>query len=167
MSGAADDQSSLVGILNRVQGWTVAADQKISVITAIQTIACGFLFPELRDWIRAQHTSACIRVFLVIGAALLAVGIGYSLRALFPVIKEKTSRSATFFGSIQGWTLNEYRRHLAAMTPEDWHEDYVSQIHVNSTITTRKFQRAQRSVQCFGVGLAILGACYVAALAGF
>jgi hypothetical protein len=166
MSDAVSEQSSLVGILDRVQGWTVAADQKISVVTAVQTLACGFMFPELRDWLQNAATSPSLKVLLFAAGALLVAGVGLSLRALFPVIKEAAPRSATFFGSIDALTAAEYRALLDGMDAAAWQADYVSQIHVGARIAARKHRLVQLGVKVFVAGLGVVGICYAAALAG-
>lgn len=160
------EQSSLVGILNRVQAWTVAADQKISVVTAVQTLACGFLFPEVRDWISRPSTSTLLRVALLIGCGCLVASIACSLRALFPVTKVGSAKSATFFGTIESWSLADYEKHIAAMDSAAWNADYLSQIHVNSRIATRKYELAKTSILLFVIGSVIVGFCYFGALAG-
>ncbi len=113
-------REDLVGILNRVQGWTVAVDQKISVIAAVQAIVCGFLFSELRDWLDAEHTTTLIKVLVFAGGGLLLVGIGFSLRASFPVIEGARLKSVTFFGTIASWSPAEYQKRLEEMTDDDW-----------------------------------------------
>src|SRR5688500_5860276 len=115
MRRVEDDQRSLVGILNRVQGWTIAADQKISVVTAIQAIVCGFLFQELRDWIKNEHTSVLITVAVLSGLPLLAAAVVTTLYALSPTITGTAHKSATVFGTTDTWSLDFCRRHLASM----------------------------------------------------
>ncbi len=160
------EQSSLVGILNRVQGWITAVDQKVEVVTAVQTLACGFLFPEIRDWISRPHTSLYLKVGLFAGCGLLIVSIGFSLRALYPVVKGDARRSATFFGTIQAWSVEEYDKHMALMDAAAWKADYISQIHVNSRVAARKYDLAKTSIVLFVIGFATVVVCYLAALAG-
>ena len=112
---AVPEDDRLVGILNRIQGWSVAADQKTGVIVAIQTLACGFLFPEVRDWFKSPHTSVGINIALLAAGCLLGAGIANALRALFPNIQGPELRSVTFFGSIQMWSLEGFRQRLENM----------------------------------------------------
>lgn len=168
----AEDQRNLVGILNRIQAWTVAADQKISVITAVEALICGFLFNELNSWLQTPSASMTVRLMLHVGAAGLAIGIGYSVLGLFPQLKKQKLRltpgkSVTFFGHIEELPLEEYREKLQAMTEDDWREDYVAQIHVNAVIASDKFKAAQKSVLWFGFGLFVIVLTYLVALLGF
>lgn len=172
MTTSIDDHRSLVGILNRVQGWITAADQKIGVITAIQTIVSGFLFNEISDRLETERTSIAVRVALHLGAIPLAVGIGYSVIGLFPQLRKQKRRwapgqSATFFGHIQALPLEEYRKKLSDMTDDDWREDYVAQIHNNAIIANDKYQAVQYSVIWFGIGLLVITIAYFMALAGY
>lgn len=167
-----EEQSSLVGILNRIQAWIVAADQKISVVTAIETLICGFLFVELKSWIQNPITSMTVRVMLHASAAVLAIGLGYSVLALFPQLKKKKHRrspgqSAMFFGHIQQLPLEEYRQKLQAMTEEDWQEDYTAQVHTNAVVATDKFKAVQKSILWFAAGLSAVILSYGIALVGF
>ena len=58
--------------------------------------------------------------------------------ALFARTKSKHGDSVTYFGSIAGWTIAQYRDQLNAMTPELLAEDFVGQIHGCSEICARK-----------------------------
>ena len=166
MASDRTDLGDLKGILDRVQQWTAAADQKTEILTAIETLALGFVLPQVSTWLGAEHTTPLIKVMLHASCVVLAVGVAMSVYALFP----RTAPSAdslTYFGSIQGMSLEEYRRRLEAMDPAGWADDYTSQIHECSRIALAKFRLLKRSVKLFGGGLALMVLTYVVALARY
>jgi len=167
MSSPLEDQSSLVGILNRVQAWAVAADQKIGVVTAIQTLICGFLFNELSGWLGRPDTTTLITLALYVACGLLVLGIGFCAKGLFPNVHTSPGKSVTFFGTIQSWSLADYRATVAAMDEAAWRDDYTGQIHANAVITLAKHAAIKNSVKAFSAGLLVIAVAYFAALAGF
>lgn len=170
MAEPATVGEDLPTILDRVQAWITSVDQKLGVIAAIQTIACGFLFPELSEWVQKPTTSAGVKVALVAGAVVLAMGLGFALYALFPITTTTNKRkktSVTFFGSIVEFdSNNEYGERLEKMSKEAWRAEYLSQIRICSQIATTKYDRVKVSILVFVGGLGIVSACYLAALGG-
>jgi hypothetical protein len=161
------DDSELKGILDRVQQWGIAADNKVNVLTAIQAAVFAFILPKTGDWIQRPSTSNYMSVALALGLLLLVAALGASVAAIFPRTKNPHRlKSVTFFGDINAMTAADYRKKLDAMTPPRWKEDYISQIHTNSIITTRKHHTIKIAVALFTAGLGVLGACYGVAVTG-
>jgi hypothetical protein len=161
-----EDLASLKGTLDRVQLWTAAADQKTEILTAIETLALGFLLPQVSEWLDGEHTTSLIKVLLHASCLVLGVGVAVSVYALFPRTAP-TVGSLTFFGTIQGIPLEEYRRRLSGMDPAGWRDDYTAQIHECSRIAFTKFSLLKQSVRLFAAGLAVLVFTYVMALARY
>lgn len=166
MSNDVRELSDLKGILDRVQLWTAAADQKTEVLTAVETLALGFLLPQVSVWLNAPHTTSLIKVLLHASCLMLAAGVAVSVYALFPRTAP-TAGSLTFFGTIQGLSLEEYRSRLGAADEKTWADDYTSQIHECSRIALTKFSLLKHSVKLFGAGLALMVFTYVMALARY
>ena len=157
----------LKGILDRVQTWGIAADNKVNVLTAVQAAVFAFVLPKTGEWFDKPATSFWMEVFLACGLLLLAGGLAKCVDAIFPRTKNtQRIKSMTFFGDINALSLEEYRATLQEMTPEKWREDYVSQIHTNAVIATRKHQSIKIAVSLFGSGIVVLGVCYSVALLG-
>lgn len=162
----AEELGSLKGILDRVQLLTAVADQKTEVFTAIQTLALGFLLPEVSKWLAATFTTRLMTWLLHSACVLLALGVAASIYALFPRT-DAPARSLTYFDTIRSMSLGEYRRRLSVADNAAWREDYIAQIHNCAAIAAAKFSLLKRAVQLFASGLAVVALAYCLAVAGY
>jgi hypothetical protein len=146
-------------ILDRVQEWIKAADQKISVLLAFQGVVVGIFAPKILAWMRT-----CVSCdgywsfsFLLFGSASMAFGAVQILRALSPRVSHTLPKSSiSFFGDIAKRTLTDYQNDVAAAGDDAYKDDLVSQTHASAVIANAKHSRFSSSVRWFFGGLALI-----------
>lgn len=146
-------------ILDRIQEWIKAADQKISVLLAFQGVVLTLIAPKLLAWFRFAVAHGRLTSFslLLLGSLALLAGVVHILRALIPSLKHVLpSASITFFGDIAGMKLADFKNAIAGANDASLKDDLIAQAYVSASIASKKHVRFVSSIKWFFIGLVIV-----------
>ena len=146
-------------ILDRVQEWIRAADQKISILLAFQGVVIAMFASKILIWVGDAVTCGGYWSFalLLLGPAGMAVGAVQILRALSPHVSHSLPKSSiSFFGDIAKHTHVDYQNDVAAAGDNTYEDDLVSQTYASSVIANTKHSRFSSSVRWFFGGLSLV-----------
>lgn len=155
-------RSELETILDRAQEWTRSADQKVSILVALEALLLALPLPLTLDWLlgRLKEHNYAILILWGIAMAALILAFERSLHALMPRLSSGKQGSALYFGDIATYSRESYRELVESMSDADYLEDLVSQIHTCSLIAHRKHKSLRQSIQALVLSLALAAAAY-------
>ncbi|MFP3727480.1 DUF5706 domain-containing protein [Priestia filamentosa] len=162
----------VVGTLDKINFWIGNCDTKVSFSLAFAGILLGGFFSSgiitksLTNLIKkvihidkikgyweiklVEVTAIVLLAFII----LMAFSITYLFRALKGSIDTEvykqhglTTTSAVFFESIANRPFQTFKEETENMSSSDIHNDYLSQIYINSKICQRKFKLYNAGVQ--------------------
>lgn len=157
-------KEDVINILDRIIGFVNLCDNKTSVALGIFGVLITILFSsdgvkEIKGIIKSALSSASVYglLFVILFACTIIVsifGIIKLLQVLFPQteIKDNNDReidsdSKIYFGCIcKNHTYKQFREKLINCKDDEYLNDIISQIYINSIICNKKYN-------CFKVGL--------------
>jgi hypothetical protein len=146
--------------LARILEHTRAADQKAYILVIIQTAVPTMLATSLQKW----YTDVAMepyRLPVLLATAGWLVSLVFSALVILSRMKWHGRKSVTFFGTIQSWPLEDYRKQLQGMDEAALRNDFIDQIWICSRICSLKHSFLRYANFLFlGSGLIIL-CCYV------
>lgn len=122
--------------LNSVVEWVPRIDNRLTMLLGINTALTAtalIVAPEIHRW------SGWTIAVLAVTAVFLGVSFTNVYLATFPRLKGPKD-SLTYFQSIQGMDLEEYRSATGLETESEYLRDLVEQIHRNAQIVAEKFR---------------------------
>lgn len=138
--------------LRRVIKWVLAGDAKIGTILAFQAGLIAFLVTkgtEIKNILsvnQINNTSAPLVLALLIFLLASFYSIKEAFHGLFPDIKIRET-SLLFFGSIPILGLDKFKKNCQNLSFEEYEEDLLSQIYINSSIVSAKFNHVKNSLK--------------------
>ncbi|HKY22796.1 MAG TPA: Pycsar system effector family protein [Vicinamibacterales bacterium] len=177
--------SDLESILKRVQEWIWRLDTKVNILIALEALGATTLGPRVLLWL--PNRSPLVTWVAGAGLGFVCVSALKNVQALFPRLapfdlgrflkteiwgvlaglviggrKPPAPTSVTFFGHIGAMKLDEFRRRVNEMDSEgeEWREEFIQQIHINSVIANKKFHDFKVATTAFVVGVALLATAY-------
>ena len=81
----------------------------------------------------------------VVTAILLCVSTWFVYLAFFPDFDGDESTSVLYFRAVKKMSKENFFRHMKAMSPEQYVDDFLDQIWRNSAILTRKFSYIKKA----------------------
>ncbi|MDA8206070.1 MAG: DUF5706 domain-containing protein [Thermaerobacter sp.] len=131
-------------ILERNLDWIAAAEVKVGVIVAIDTVMLG----TLATIIGIAHPAAqTCWPYLVSAIALISLIAGMFCAAMTVLPRVKgPDHSLVFCGRIARFSQEKYAAELKQATDEDIMGDVIKQIHRNAEIAVTKFIWVRRSM---------------------
>lgn len=138
--------------LRRVIKWVLAGDAKIGIILAFQAGFIAFLATkgaEIKGILsvnQINNTSAPLVLALLIFLLASFSSIKEAFHGLFPDIKIR-GVSLLFFGSIPILGLEKFKQNCQNLSYEEYEEDLLSQIYINSSIASAKFNHVKNSIK--------------------
>jgi hypothetical protein len=127
--------------LTRQQKTNSAADTKVSTLIGINTTMLAVLAALIT---RVGQASPWMVFFVVLSAGGLLTGILFLSLSSVPRTSRTTS-SVIFFGSIASMSSEAFRDAMRGISPEDYLNDLLEQIHRTSEIATAKYRWIQRA----------------------
>lgn len=151
--------------LDRIHGWILSADQKISIFLAFQALILGFFGSTLLKVLFLCYFYFQILFYIIFVSVLLIVySVFNNAFALIPKLKKSTDdKSTIYFSDISKLSIKEYKKLLAITDNLNYKEDIINQIYNSSKIATLKHKQLQKSITIFliGIGIAILSYVYI------
>lgn len=158
----------LKSILDRTVLWNNGCDTKTGIILALIGVLLTMVLTNegLKTYYRiivlAFDVKAWVYLFALLCAVLcLLFGLIKLISVLFASINitdfnqpALETDSKLFFGSISNNKFSEYKEKFLSMSEDDYINDLLSQIYINSKIANIKFKRYN-----LGVKTSILGFC--------
>lgn len=144
--------------LQRELDWIGRHDTRIAFAAGVLLAMLGIL----------ANASASISIWnwytyvsFVSAAALLFISLILIYMSQYPKTKSMNS-SLIFFGTISALKCDDFKKKFMEMKKEDYLDDLLCQIHINSEILTKKFDYLKYSLLLLGVALIPwLGAMYI------
>lgn len=164
-----DEQiSNAKDILSRTDNWISACDNKASITFGFIGALFAVIFAtdtikKLYHVVLNAWGKGCVGkiydVILIAAFLLLFVGLIFLAKVLIPRINEQeykegslTTNSILYFGTIAGTKFTDYKKAFCNENKEQFLNDLLSQVHINSMIALQKHK-------CFtkGMRLSIIG----------
>jgi len=158
------DKNDIENNLNRVHEWIKAADQKVSILFALEGIIITFIFTDVVIWVkRTIETGRCYSVIVGIGGGILLLFSVYkAVVAIMPRIKRKNNGgSLLYFGDIAKMKLSVFKERTRKVSKEKYEEQLLEQIHASSVIAASKYTHLKDSIWSLLLGMILLMAAYV------
>ncbi|MDD5415388.1 MAG: DUF5706 domain-containing protein [Candidatus Daviesbacteria bacterium] len=148
--------------LKRVTKWIQASDAKIGTILAFQAGLIAFLatkgneIGQILTLNQINNTSAPLVLALLVFLLSSLYSLKEAFSGLFPDTKTRTI-SLIFFGSIPAFGVDKFKRNFQNLSYNDYEDELLSQIYVNSSIASKKFNHVKNSIKgLFVAGIAWL-----------
>ena len=162
--------------LDRTIGFVRDCDHKTSIVLAAVGIVvtlvidqCGKDFVYLMSYVNngiLEPTSSFYLFMITLGISTLFLiyGIWKLIRVLIPVTdsslcngrSDLERHSVLFPVSISGFTYNKYKSKITEYTDEEYVNDILSQIYINSKICARKYHNYRRGLMFSVVGIVLM-----------
>lgn len=135
--------------LRRKLDWVGRHDSKIVFVTGIVIAMLGLL------------ASACSKIetwtivfYLIFGttALLLFISLSFIYKSQYPKTFS-TNSSLNYFGTIADLKFDEFKRRTKQATDEDYLDDLLCQIHINSQVLKLKFRFLKVSLILLGIAV--------------
>ena len=149
-------KNDLLDELDRHLGWIRSCDTKASIVLAmlgvfIVTISSELFLDSQKEIVlnalnNINFSNLIYLMFEVVGYLLFFYGVYNIIRVLFPQLKksiepynEVEDDSLYYFESISSKSYSEYKNQRINRTSEEEINDILSQIYINSKISTKKY----------------------------
>lgn len=123
--------------LERILSWISRLDNRFAVLLGIGSAMLGVfasIAPPFATW-------TCLTIWVaLLFMILLIISFVFLYMANFPQTKGP-SDSLLFFGSIAGYSLDDYRKKFITQGADAYLNDLLHQCHRNSEIVNQKFKR--------------------------
>ncbi|RDY70859.1 hypothetical protein DXT76_10770 [Halobacillus trueperi] len=163
---SAFDKEEISKTLDRVNYWISNCDTKISFALAFAGVLLAVFFTSnvindslegLLDLLKTYDTKTAIAftnvtllvgffICLVTALVFFMLGLKGSVNSYNYKQEGLTTNSLLFFGTIKSTEFKRYKEAVESSSPLELRNDYLSQIHINSTICQRKFERYNNGV---------------------
>lgn len=148
--------NQLENILQGISDWIRAADQKVSILLALQGIILTLLIPDYLKTTTGRFQANTISVWngilFFFATSSLVIAILIALIAIFPKLNNKV-KSHLYFGGIKNMSLEQYKDDMKHLTNGEYFDELCEQIHTNSGIASRKHKLFQKSIWFFIIGM--------------
>lgn len=157
-----------LGILDRIIIFINNCDNKASIILGIYGVFGGILLTSnlfynfIKNLFLLKFDNyLLIYIFLLLIASLLFIwGIIRLFLVLYAKIDTKVyaekglvTNSKIFYGTISNYSFQEYKLKISNLTEEEFKDDILSQIYIDSKICIKKFQNYNKGLKCSFLGL--------------
>ena len=152
------NKDTLESILNRIHDWIKAADQKVSIFFAFQSIVVTLMVSNISALFSGviYKIPLLLIILLAFSIFLMFYGCFKSLQALIPRLKySDTNKSLIYFGDIAKLDFNDYNKAINNMNDKDYSEELIKQIYVSSRIATKKHEHFRDSLIISILGIII------------
>lgn len=135
--------------LQRKLDWVGRHDSKTSFATGILIGMLGIL-ASASSKIEIWH----FLEYLIFGMTtlLLSISLLFIYKCQYPKTKSSNT-SLNYFGTISEMKFDEFKRRAINATDEEYLEDLLCQIHINSEILMKKFRYLKTSLILLGVAI--------------
>lgn len=156
--------------LELVNSWINTIDTKVSYALSLTGILTGFILIQgtpqaFFAWNSAEEVSFSIFVGAILVALLYLSSYSAICLFVFAIMAHITpisdANSHLFFGQISKLTLQQYKHEFADLTEEEYIDELLEQIHVNSGICTRKGVYYQRGIYVLLIAISLCFICCV------
>lgn len=160
--------------LSRIIGFVNSCDSKSSIVMsgvlAITALIAGLNGPSLADYFKNNLDSAgaiLLLLLLIVSIALIIIGLSFIISSLYARGKpdDRTYHdSLIYYGSISSLEYDEYKESVLSRTNEDYLEDLVSQVHINSVICSKKYDLYNKGLLSSITGIVLLFFCLLSTI---
>lgn len=158
-------------MLDRSAAWVSHAEVKAGGILALDGVLAATCLGRAREAIEVLPLGVGYQISLLVSASGAVVGIGWSLLwallAVRPALGKNDLKNPFYFGDAARMPAATFKALVRASTDESLADRILDQVHVVSTIATRKFHLLVWSV--WGAFLAVpctLGFVFIPLLEG-
>lgn len=149
-------KNDLLDELDRHLEWIRSCDTKASIVLAmlgvfIVTISSELFLDSQKEIVlnalnNINFSNLIYLMFEIVGYLLFFYGVYNIIRVLFPQLKKSVETyneveddSLYYFESISSKSYSEYKKQRINRTSEEEIDDILSQIYINSKISTKKY----------------------------
>ena len=142
------DKNELENNLNRVHEWIRAADNKVSILLALEGIIITLLISDSVSSLVGGFQYGCWSTTLfVAGFVLLFVSAYKAILAIIPRLKRgKKEPSLIYFGDVANMDLKTYEGEIRKLSEKDYESQLLEQIHISSVIAASKHKHFRDSI---------------------
>jgi len=148
--------------LNRVQEWIRAADNKVSILLAIEGILITLILSDsMLAYVKTIQQNSFTITILIGSLVFLFVSSYKATLTIVPRLSRKNMKaSLLFFGSISTMELKDFDKKIKEMDEKQYINQIIEQIHISSIIASSKHHNFKDSVIALSVSLILLGAAW-------
>lgn len=153
------NKDELENNLNRVHEWIKAADQKVSILFALEGIVITILFSDTVVWMKEiiKEGRCYSSILVIVGIVLILFSIYKSALAIIPRLKKKSAiKSLLYFGDVAKMKLSDFKDDIRKVSKENYEEQLMEQIHTCSIIAFSKHEHLKDSAITFLLGMVLL-----------
>lgn len=166
--GKSIEIEDYLNILDRVIGFIGNCDNKTSIILGIYGVFFGIVFTSnfFNNFIKSLilikiNFFTIIYIFFIICTLILFLyGIIKLFKALYAKIDsevyaedELITNSYIFYGTISNFSFRKYKNEIQDLSEEEFRNDILSQIYIDSKICNQKFQNYNKGLIYSFLGL--------------
>lgn len=154
-----DNKDILEATLTRVQDWIKSADQKVSILFAVEGLFITLIFPSSVLWTKSiLQEGHCLSLLTGISGVVVLLFSLYKVSvAITPRLHRKgDAKSLLYFGDISKRKLADFKEKIKKLTPEEYDEQLAEQVHTSSRIATSKHEHLRDSLLAFMLALVLL-----------
>lgn len=129
--------------------WIGRYDTRIAFIASIQIAMLGLLAKSgasISGWSWSAYLA------FGISASALFVGLVFVYLSQYPKTDSQNS-SLIFFGTIAPLKIDDFKKKFLHMNENEYLDDLLYQIHINSLILTKKFSDLKSSLRLLAIGV--------------
>ena len=148
--------------LNRVHEWIRAADNKVSILLALEGIVITLLLSDsLASYAKSFQYNCWNIVFIIASLVLLFISAYKAVLAIIPRLSRKRKKLSLFyFGDVAEMDLKEYKKAIKELDESEYVEQVIEQIHTSSIIATSKHQHFRNSIIALSLSFLLLVASW-------
>lgn len=149
--------------LNRVHEWIRGADNKVSILLALEGIIITLLISDSISSVISDLRYGCwSTILLIAGLVFLFVSAYKAIMAIIPRLKRgKKPLSLLYFGDVACMDLQSYEEKMRKMSEKDYEDQLLEQIHISSVIASSKHKHFRDSIIALSLAFLLLTAVYL------
>ena len=161
------ENEDLMNILSQINQWINNCDTKASILLALIGILVGVIFSNKYNYklvsiyylnpLPPSWQLIIYSIFLIISVIMILLGILNFLKIICPKFNVDSSNkdSLIFYASISENSLKEYENKIKS-AEYSFREDLISQIHINASICTEKFENYKQGLKLTITGFILI-----------
>ena len=153
------DETKLESTLSRVHDWIQNAEQKVSILFAVQGIVIALVAVPTYEAISLSlsRMSSLEWTIFILMLVVLLYSFYASIACLTPHLSKKGyGSSVIYFGDIARTDLSNFKKRMGEVTDTEYKNDLTDQIHVSSKIALKKHSLFRLGIITFIIGMVLL-----------